>query len=185
MDDLKAIRQIMERARRSSDGFGGWFMVLWGAIWFLGFTGTHVLLHLRQEQAIKWLWASLDTLGILGSIYLSLRMAQRARTKSSTIWIPILLWWLALAAFDGVLVWQLQLYTNPPSMTLLFVLTIALGYIQFGLFTHWSISVVGLFIGILAVALATGLPGYFNLGVAFLGGGAMIGGGLWALRYGR
>jgi len=184
MDDLKAIRQIMEQARRASDGFGGWFMVLWGVIWFLGFTGTHILLHLQREQAINWLWTPLNTLGILGSVWLGIRMAQRARTKSSTLWAPLLLYWLALAAFDGVLIWQLRLYTNGLYVALLIVLTIALGYIQFGLFTHWSISVIGLFLGLLAVVLATWLPAYFNLGIAVLGGGTLIGGGLWVLRYG-
>jgi len=184
MDDLKAIREIMERARRTSDGFGGWFMVLWGVIWFLGFTGTHILLHLQREQASNWLWALLDSLGILGSIYLGIRMARRARTRSSTLWGSILLWWLSLAAFDGALIWKFQLYTNGLHMALLIVLTIALGYVQFGLFTHWSISVIGLFLGLLAVVLATWLPAYFNLGIAVLGGGALIGGGLWTLRYG-
>ena len=184
IDDLKAIRQIMERARRASDGFGGWFMVLWGVIWFIGFTGTHVLVRLQRQEATIWLWAPLNTLGVLGSIYLSIRMAQRARTKSSTLWAPLLLYWLALAAFDGVLIWQLRLYTNGLYVALLIVLTIALGYIQFGLFTHWSISVIGLFLGLVAVAMATWLPEYFNLGIAILGGGALIGGGLWAIRYG-
>jgi len=184
MDDLKAIRQIMERVRRTSDGFGGWFMVLWGVIWFLGFTGTHILLYLQREDAINWLWTPLNALGVLGSVWLGIRMAQRARTKSSTLWVPLLLYWLALAAFDGVLIWQLRLYTNGRHMALLIVLTIALGYIQFGLFTHWSISAMGLFLGLLAVVLVTWLPAYFNLGFAVLGGGALIGGGLWILRYG-
>jgi len=184
LDDLRAIRQIMERARRASDGFGGWFMVLWGAIWFLGFIGTHILLHLQREEAINWLWALLDALGVLGSIYLGIRLAQRVRTRSSTLWGSILLWWLALTVFDGVLIWKFRLYANGLYMALLIVLTVALGYIQFGLFTHWSISVIGFFLGLLAVVLATWLPAYFNLGIAFLGSGAMIGGGLWALRYG-
>lgn len=182
LDDLRAIRQIMERARRASDGFGGWFMVLWGVIWLVGFTGTHILTQTRFEPLIGRLWLVLDTLGILGSIYLGVRMGRRARTLSSTLWLPMFLWWLVLLAFDGVLIWKFRLYTSVADMVLLLVLTIALGYIQFGLFTHWAISVIGLFIGLLAVVMATWLPEYFNLGVAFLGGGALIGGGIGFLR---
>lgn len=185
LDDLKAIRQIMERARRASDGFGGWFMVLWGAIWLVGFTGTHILIHLKRYPPINWLWAFLDTVGILGSIYLGIRMGQRARTKSSSLWVPLLLYWLALVAFDGVLIWRLRLYTDPLNFPLLMVLTIALGYIQLGLFIYWGISVIGLFLGLLALALATWLPEYFNLGVALLGGGALIGSGIGFLRWGE
>ncbi|MBC7227140.1 MAG: hypothetical protein H5T61_07890 [Thermoflexales bacterium] len=185
LDDLRAIRQIMERARRSSDGFGGWFMVLWGAIWLVGFTGTHFLVRINRALSVNWLWMFLDTLGVLLSIYLGIRMGQRARTRSSSLWLPILLWWLALAAFDGVLIWKLRLYTEGLNFAFLMVLTIALGYIQFGLFTHWAISVIGLFIGLLAVVMATWLPESFNLGVAFLGGGALIGGGIGFLRQGE
>ncbi len=185
LDDLRAIRLIMERARRASDRTGGWFMVLWGVIWLVGFTGTHILVHLEHYPPINWLWAFLDTVGILGSIYLGVRMGQRTRKISSTIWLLILLWWLALAAFDAVLIWKLRLYTDWPNFALLMVLTIALGYIQFGLFTHWAISAIGLFIGVLAVALATWLPEYFSLGVALLGGGALIGGGIGFLRRGE
>ncbi len=121
----------------------------------------------------------LNLLGVLGSIGLGVWMGRRASKISSTIWLPILLWWLALAAFDAVLIWRLRLYMDGPDFAFLIVLTIALGYIQFGLFTHWSISAIGLFIGLLAVFTATWLPEYFNLGVAVLGGGALIGGGLW------
>lgn len=182
LEDLRAIRQIMERARRTSDGFGGWFMVLWGTIWLIGFTGTHILTRANRGSLIGWLWLLLNTLGILGSTYLGIRMGQRAQTKSSSLWVPLLLWWLALLGFDAVLIWRLQLYTNLSNLALLIVLTIALGYVQFGLFTHWAISLLGLFIGLLAVGLITWLPEYFNLGVAVLGGGALIGGGIGFLR---
>ncbi len=185
LDDLRAIRQIMERARRASDGFGGWFMVLWGAIWLVGFTGTHFIVQARLEQFTHWLWMPLNILGILGTIYLGIRMGERARRKSSALWGPIFLWWLALAAFDGALIWKLRLYTDGANVALLIVLTIALGYIQFGLFIYWGISVIGLFIGLLALTLVTWLPEYFNLGVALLGGGALIGSGLWFIRHGE
>lgn len=182
LDDLRAIRQIMERARRSSDRTGSWFMILWGVIWFVGFSGTQILLLLQREWGISWLWIILDTLGVLGSIGLGFRMRQRARKLSSTLWLSIFLWWLSLAAFDAVLVWRLNLYTDWLNFALLIVLTIALGYIQFGLFTRWAISAIGLFIGLMAMVLAIWLPEYFSLGVAFLGGGALIGGGIGFLR---
>ncbi|MCX8066969.1 MAG: hypothetical protein N3B68_03980 [Anaerolineae bacterium] len=182
LEDLRAIRQIMERARRTSDGFGGWFMVLWGTIWLVGFIGTHILTRADRGSLIGWLWLPLNTLGILGSTYLGFRMGQRARTKTSSLWLPLLLWWLALLAFDAVLIWRLQLYTNLSDLALLIVLTIALGYVQFGFFTHWAISLIGLFIGLLAVGLITWLPEYFHIGVAVLGGGALIGGGIGFLR---
>ncbi len=183
LDDLKAIRQIMERARRASDGFGGWFMVLWGAIWLVGFIGTHIFVRLERYAWINGLWMVLDTAGILGSVYLGIQMGRRARKASSILWLPFLLCWLALAAFDAVLIWKLRLHLRGLDMAFLIVLTLAVGYVQLGLFTHWSISAVGLFIGLLAIVAVTWLPEYFNLIIALLGGGAVIGTGLAALRY--
>ncbi|MCX7682339.1 MAG: hypothetical protein N2508_10345 [Anaerolineae bacterium] len=183
LDDLKAIRQIMEQARRSSDGFGGWFMVLWGAIWLVGFTGTHILVQTGRDPLINWLWMPLNTLGVLGSIYLGIRMRQRAQKKSfSSIWVSIFLWWLALAAFDAAVIGVFQL--RGFQIALLIVLTIALSYVLFGLFTHWINSVIGLFIGLVAIVMATWLVEYFNLAIALLGGAVLIGGGLWVVRRG-
>lgn len=54
LDDLRAIHQIMERAPRTSNGTGAWFMVLWGAIWLVGFTGTHILVQTGREPLIQW-----------------------------------------------------------------------------------------------------------------------------------
>lgn len=185
LDDLRAIRQIMERARRTSGQPGGWFMVLWGIIWLLGFTGTHILVQTGREPLIQWLWTPLNLLGVLFSIGLGVWMGRREQRVSSAIWLPILLWWLALAAFDAVLIWRFRLFTDGSHIAFLIVLTIALGYVQFGLFTHWAISAIGLFIGLLATVMATWLPEYFNLGVALLGGGALIGGGIGFLRQGE
>ncbi len=181
LDDLKAIRQIMERARRTSDGFWGWFLVLWGAIWLVGFLSTGLLARAQREAVIPWVWAPLNAFGVIGSILLSLQMARRARTKSSTIWWPFMLWWFAMMVFDQLLVWFLPIREGH-QIAILIVLTIALGYFQMGLFTHWLLSAIGAFIGALAVLTAVFMPQYVGLAMAVLGGGALIGGGLWALR---
>jgi len=68
---------------------------------------------------------------------------------------------------------------------LLILLTIALGYFQFGLFTHWIISGIGLFIAVISVGAALLLPGYFGLVMALLGGGVLIVTGLWFVRQGK
>ncbi len=182
LDDLKAIRQIMERARRASDGFGGWFMVLWGAIGLIGFSGTHFLIQSHQKALVPWLWLPLNLGGVIGSIYLSIRMSRQTRVRSSLLWRSILFWWLALGVFDFLLIWLLPV--REEQVSLLIILTIALGYFQFGLFVHWSISAAGAFIGLIAVAAALLFPDWLNLAMAVLGGGALIGTGLLAVRYG-
>lgn len=182
LNDLKAIRQIMERARKASDGFGGWFMVLWGAIWLIGFSGTHFLIQNHQEALIPWLWLPLNAGGFIASFYLGIQMSRRTQVRSSLLWKSILFWWLALGGFDLLLIWLLPV--RGEQIPLLIILTFALGYFQFGLFIHWSISAVGVFISLTAAAAALLFPDWLNLAIAVLGGGALIGTGLLAVRYG-
>ncbi|MCS7179227.1 MAG: hypothetical protein RML46_11155 [Anaerolineae bacterium] len=52
------------------------------------------------------------------------------------------------------------------------------------LFTHWINSAIGLLIGLVAMMMAAWLVEYFSLGIALLGGIALIGGGLWVVRRG-
>lgn len=177
LNDLKTIRQIMEHARRATGGYGGWYMVLWGAVWFVGFLGTQFL----PDETVAWLWPVLDVIGAAGSAWLGVRMGRRGGVYSP-IWRPILLYWLVLIAFDGLLVWLLHLDAGP-DLALLITLTVALGYVQFGLFTHWAISVIGALIAALAVGAALLLPDYFCLTLAILGGGLLMGSGLWLVRH--
>jgi hypothetical protein len=179
LDDLKTIRQVMERTRRGGGKTGGWFMILWGAVWFVGFLGSQFL----PDEAVAWLWPVLNILGAAISVWLGVRTGHRGGVRS-TAWRPILLWWLALFVFDGLMVWLFQLHTGR-DLTLLITLTVALGFVLFGLFIYWVISAVGMLIAVLVVGAAVLLPDYLYLVMAFLGGGLLMGSGLWFVRSGE
>jgi hypothetical protein len=176
VDDLKTIRQIMEHTRRATEGSGGWFMVLWGIIWLLDFAGVQFL-----ADKSGWVALVLNPIGMVITIWLAVRMEHQSGTR--TAWLIILFWWLSLTVF-GVLVAVLFHLNTSRDLVLLIALLIALGYVQFGLFTHWAISATGALIAALAVAAALLLPGYFFLAVAIAGGGVLIGSGLWLVRRG-
>lgn len=177
-DDLKIIRQMMERTRRESGEHGGWhIMVLWGAVWFFGFLGTQFL----PDEVIAWLWPVLCILGAAVSVWLGVRVGRRGGVHSS-VWRLILLWWSPLFVLDVLLIWLFRLYDGR-DLTLLIVLTVAVGYFQVGIFSHWTISGIGTLIAALAVGTAVLLPEYLFLAMAFLGGGGLIGCGLWFIRH--
>jgi hypothetical protein len=181
-DDLRVIREVMERTRRASGGYGGWFMILWGIVWVLGFTATHFLLRLGLEQAVRWTWGVLNGVGVAISIWLGVRAPHRRRLRS-TLWRAVLLWWGGLLVFDLLLIWLFDL-TQGQEIALLILLTIALGYFLFGLFTHWVISGIGVFLAGLSTAAALLFPAYFDLALGLLGGGALIASGIWFVRQG-
>ncbi|MDY6876065.1 MAG: hypothetical protein SWK90_07700 [Chloroflexota bacterium] len=177
LDDLKAIRQIMERTRRAAGGDSGWFMVLWGTIWFVGFLGNQFL----PAEALGWFWLGMTVLGTAGSAWIGVRMGRRSGVRSP-IWRPILLWMVAMAVFVFLIAWLFDLDTIH-DLALLIVLTVALNYFQIGLFTHWTISLVGTMLAALAVGTAVLLPNYFFLVMAFSSGGLLVGSGLWSVRH--
>ncbi|MFQ6100175.1 MAG: hypothetical protein ACE5OS_02920 [Anaerolineae bacterium] len=179
LDDLKAIRQIMERTRRATGRYGGWFGVLWGSIWFVGFLGSQFL----PDEVAGWLWLGLDTFGTACSIWLGVHIGRHGAVRSP-VWRSVLFWFLALIVFDGLLMWLFDLNTGR-DIALLIILTIALSSFQFGLFTSWKLSVIGALMTALAAGAAVLLPNYFHLVMAFLGGGLMVGSGVWFVRHGE
>ncbi len=178
VDDLRAIRQIMERTRRAGDAHGGWFMILWGAIWFVGFLGSQFL----QGQISGWVWLGLDVVGMAGSVALGARMSHRGAAHSP-LWRPVAYWLVAVIGFDFLLIWLLGL-TTVREGSLVLLLTIALTYFQFGIFSTWKVSAVGAGIGALTVLSVVIVPDYFFLAMAVLGGGLLAGSGFWFVKQG-
>jgi hypothetical protein len=176
MDDLREIRQVMARTRRSVGGFAGQFMVLWGTIWFLGFLANQYL----STRALGWFWLVASALGGAASGWLGVRLSRRSGVQTS-LWRPIILWMLALVAFVGLIVWLLAL-DSTRDIALLIVLVVALSYFQIGLFDRWTVSLVGAVLAVMAVITFRVLPDHFFLVMAFLSGGLLIGSGLWFMR---
>lgn len=179
VDDLKVIRQIMDRSRKAaSSDWGGWIMILWGAIWLVGFSASQFL----PQSAVGWVWMVLNPLGMVGTIWLALRMGRSG--VASPIWRPVLLWWASLGVFDVLVVWLFGL-SDTREILMLILLTIALGYVQLGLFAHWLISAVGVALAVTAVGAWLLMPGTFNLAMAVLGGGLLLASGIWFVRQGE
>jgi hypothetical protein len=173
-DDLRVIRQVMDRTRRAAGRHGGWFGVLWGAIWVVGFLSNQYL----PEDTAGWLWMVLDIGGGVASALIGARIARSG--VRSPLWARILLFFLALAVFDGLLVWLLGL-RGMREVALLITLTVALASVQVGLFTSGPFTTIGLLVAAVAVGAIALVPGYFYLAMAGLGGLLMLG-GLWVVR---
>ncbi|HDQ70825.1 MAG TPA: hypothetical protein ENN19_01875 [Chloroflexi bacterium] len=179
-DDLRAIRQVMARTRQATKRYGGEIMIVWGVAWFLGFVGTHLFPALAH-----WIWIVVNGTGMILTVWLAAQASRRDGVRSGgAIWRLIAFWWLSLGVFDGLLVWLLGLDSGI-ELSLLIVLTIALGYVQFGLFTHWLISIGGLLLAASGVIGALLGVDYFNLVVGISGGIVLGGGGLLFKRLGN
>lgn len=176
LEDLRVIRQVMEQTRRSiAMGGGGYFMIIWGVVWLLGFLNSQFLTGPMEG----WIWLALDTLGIIATLAVGFRLGTRMRVRPG--W-RLGVFWLALLIYGGLWVWILR---PPDAMRgALFIVTVAMfGYVVMGLWlASGLIAWVGVGVTGLVVAGYCLIPAYFAAWMALLGGGTLIGSGMYILR---
>jgi hypothetical protein len=173
-DDLKTIRQIMDRTRQSAFGESGWFSVTGGLMWLAGFLGQQFL----PQYLSGWIWLAGNTIGLLVIAWLWVRSTRRGHV-SSPFMRSIMLSWLALGVFAVLFAWLFGVHTTL-HILLLVLLATALGVVQMGLlFSYWPFTVAGIGIATATVGAYLLVPGYFLLTAALMGGGLLIGAGLW------
>jgi hypothetical protein len=87
--------------------------------------------------------------------------------------------WLALGVFAVLFAWLFEVHTTL-HILLLVLLATALGVVQMGLlFSYWPFTVAGVGIAAATVGAYLLVPDYFLLTAALMGGGLLIGAGLW------
>jgi len=174
---LAAIREISQQTRRAlAAGGGAYILILWGIIWFLGFLASQFL----DDLWVGWTWAILDMTGGILSWVIARRMNQQFR---SALYSRLGLFWLALIGY-GALWIGLALPLKATQAAMLIITICMFGYVVMGLWLEMMAQVwVGLIVTGLALLGYYGLPSYFYLWMAILGGGTLIGSGVYILRY--
>jgi magnesium-transporting ATPase (P-type) len=171
----EALRDISTTERRSFSAYGyksaAPQLILWGVLWFLGYSGTYLV-----PPYTNWIWLAVAVFGAIASTILGIRGKPRGQQKFS--WRIFFSWLAALTFISSVL--SIFSPFNGKQIGTLFPLFIGWAYVVLGIWMGWRFAIAGLVI----VALA--LFGYFHLApnlfllwMAFLGGGVLIGTGLW------
>jgi hypothetical protein len=180
MNDLRAIREIMDRTRQSTSGESGWFSVIGGLMWLVGFLGNQFLL----QDVSGWLWLLVNGIGLLLMAWLWVRLTRQGHI-SSPVMRSIMLTWLALFVFAGLFAGLFGLRTTQ-EILLVFLIVTGLGCIQMGLlFFYYLLCIIGVVIAAVSVGAFFWIPDYFSLVASLLGGGLLIGSGLWQVYSGR
>ena len=90
---LSAIQEVTTQTRKAiAHGSSPQQMILWGMIWFIGFSLNHFLASEHQG----WIWLALTIPGTILSAVLGIRAGRRIRTPGGT---NIALLWLAVLLF--------------------------------------------------------------------------------------
>jgi len=175
-ESLMAIQQITAQTRHAvAYGGGPYYLIIWGIVWLFGYPSSQFI----HTALAGWIWLGLDLAGVVASVVVGTRLAMRVR--SPTLGPRIGLFWLALMGYSALWIWLAQ-PSSGNQMSLLIATMAMFDYIVMGLWLGWAVSWIGLTVTILALLGYYLLPAYFNLWMALLGGGTLIGSGLYILQ---
>jgi hypothetical protein len=173
---LAAIQTMIERTRRAISHSGAYaFLIVWGAVWLLGFLSSYFL----SNDIAGRIWMGLDILGGVLSAVIGVRMNRRIRSPSAAMtgrriaWFWLLLFLYCVAAI-GV-AWPV----SGKQIAMFIILFVTIGWMAMGLLLSLTSFWWGLAITTLALLGYFLLPDVFYLWMAILGGGGMIGLGLF------
>jgi hypothetical protein len=174
-ESLQAIQDVATHMRRNVARSGSpYFMVLWGAIWFLGFLTSHLV----DEAYLGWIWMTLVFLGTISSAYLGYHFRSKVRSQ---IDIRFTYLWLAIMAYSAIWMWLAQPSTGAQASVLI-TCFIMFAYVVIGLWMEPVAAWVGLIVTVFAVLVYVFIPDYYFLSMAFLGGGTLMLSGFYILR---
>ncbi len=166
---LAAVQQTRAKMHRLA-GISGYYLVIWGLVWFFGCLGNQFL----QDKA--WLvWAPGCTVGWILSAILGIYQGKQTRAAISA---RIGLFYLALFGF--AILWFILMQPASARQDGLFIITLFMfGGVVAGIMTRVVSAVIGsLSIAVLAVIGYYLLPAYFFLWAAIFCGLGMVGIGL-------
>ena len=172
LDAVQSIRHQM----RSAIAMGGapYYMILWGAIWFVGYICSHYI----RDAILGWVWLGLVGMGSLLSFIIGMRFRTKMRSESTPRFMYL---WFAITIY-AALVWWVAEPTRGEQASMLIVAFCMFGYVITGIWVEPTAAWVGIIVTVLAViGYACFLP-YFSLWMAFLGGGTLIMSGFYILH---
>jgi hypothetical protein len=182
----ETLGQIDRTAQRSAEAHeyanASPFFILWGVIWAIGYSGSHVLPAYGLRGAINWLWFALVVIGACANAFIGRRQYKaqhpggraEGRAKGLRWWATIVAFWLFIAATFMVL-----RPVNPVATGAFIPLLVALAYALFGIWRGLRFLYAGIAVAVLTLGGFFYLREFFLLWMAAVGGGSLILVGLW------
>ncbi|MFZ2096846.1 MAG: hypothetical protein WAV05_09430 [Anaerolineales bacterium] len=173
---LAAIQAMMRKTRRAISSSGAYnFLILWGAIWLVGFMNSQFL----PEKTASYVWMGLDILGGILSAVIGMRLKRGVRSSTPiTSGKRITAFWLLLFLYCVAAI-GIAWPVDGKQLAMFITLFVTIGWIAMGLLLSFASVWWGL--GLVALSLIGYffLPGIFYLWMAILGGGGMIALGIY------
>lgn len=173
LKDIADIKALMRHATTTVNRNVGWFFVVWGIIWMVGFGVTQ-----RIGDDARFVWPWLNLAGIAASVVLELRFfGKRSSHTVPGLGRRIVLVFLGSALFGTLLALLLDI-SSSQDITVLILLLTGLCYFFAGIIGPPKILMLGVILWGVAATGRLLLPAYLPLVVAIAGGGALLGVGI-------
>jgi hypothetical protein len=174
---LASIRETEDQMRKALNASGGGYQLLiWGVIMLFGYTLNQFAEHL-SVAVVAGTWIVLSVLGNAVSMAIGIRMARKFHSPLGArigAMLPIFILFGIVGAF-------FVHPAGPREINLLIYLLVMLWLAMMGLWVKLSLLWISLiFTGLMLFGYMV-LPDYFFLWLGIVGGGAMIGSGLFLI----
>ncbi len=174
-ESLEMIENLSKKTKLSIANGGAHFLILWGIIWFFGFTANQFI----NSSLSGYIWLGLTTSGSIISFFLGKRMGGQIRSSFGRL---LGLFWIAIFLYTVVAAILVYPQRDYRALSMMIITMVMLGYTIMGLFTNVFLSFVGIFITLCGLFSYLFLPRIFDITMAFFGGGTLMVSGIYMLR---
>lgn len=172
--------ELTKAKTRKGQGYAGYYLMIWGAVWFIGF-----LVSQYQQSApavVGWTWGGLILAAMISCTVMGVRQGKYVRSQIGprigyfymTLFVFTALWWIVMAP------------QSTKQGAMFFITIIMFAGTVIGIFSRSLSTIIGcVSLTVLASVGYYLLPGYFFLWEAIFGGLAMVAIGLTLRLYWR
>ena len=146
----------------------------WGLVWAAGYAGDYFYGYPEAGR----IWAVADLLGLVATVAVALRSSKRL---ADPLGPRIGALWLCLLVFGLLWIW-VAAPAEGAELGFLAATIAMFGYVVMGLWLDLVFLAIGLAVTAIATAGYIWLRPFFDLWMAFLGGGTLFGSGLYIVR---
>jgi len=177
---LADIEDVMKRTRKViASTYTSPFLILWGLVWIVAFLGTHFF-----TARANFIWMTLNSIGVVATFLISRRqfVGAPAVKNPAERKFGLRIFWFWILVFGYAFIWLAILTPqNGLEMNAFLCTAMMFAYVVLGLWLE-NMSMVVLGLAVTAVTLAGFylVPhSYYCIWMALLGGGALLGTGLY------
>jgi len=173
LKDIADIKALMRGTTTRLNRNAGWFFIVWGLTWTIGFIITQFI-----GNDARFVWPVLNILSIGLSVYLGRRFfGKRGEHRIPGLGRRVVLIFVGTTIF-GVMVGVLFDISSAEGITLLVVLLSGLCYFMAGIVGPAKNLYLGLLLWAAALVGRLAFPSYLSLIVAIVGGATFLGLGI-------